>query len=30
MFASQLGIRLVLWIGETVPTPAPYELMTAL
>ena len=30
MLASQLGIRLMLWIGETVPTPRPYELMTAL
>src|SRR5215212_7788333 len=30
MFASQLGIRLILWIGATVPTPAPYEVMTAL
>ena len=28
MFASQLGIRLILWIGATVPTPAPYEVMT--
>ncbi len=30
MFASHLGVRLILWIGPTVPTPAPAELMTAL
>ncbi len=27
MFADQLGIRLVLWIGGTVPLPAPMELL---
>lgn len=30
MFTTQLGVRLILWIGATVPTPAPYEVMTAL
>ena len=30
MLTSQLGIRLILWIGPTVPTPAPYEVMSAL
>ncbi len=30
MFASQLGIRLVLLIGKTVPLPAPAEALTAL
>ena len=30
MFTSQLGIRLVLWMGETVPVPAPYEIVSAL
>jgi hypothetical protein len=30
MFASQLGIRLVLWMGDPLPTPAPYELTQAL
>ncbi len=30
MLASQLGIRLVLWMGATVPVPAPYELLQAL
>jgi hypothetical protein len=30
VFASQLGIRLVLWTGEAVPTPAPYEVIQAL
>lgn len=27
MFADTLGIRLVLWIGGTVPLPAPVELL---
>lgn len=27
MFADALGIRLVLWIGGTVPLPAPVELL---
>ncbi len=30
MLSSLLGIRLILWIGKTVPRPAPYEVMTAL
>lgn len=30
MFTSTLGIRLVLWIGATVPRPAPPELLLAL
>lgn len=30
MFTSQLGIRLVLWMGATVPTPAPYDVIQAL
>lgn len=30
MLASQLGIRLVLWMGATVPTPAPYDVLQAL
>lgn len=30
MLASLLGIRLVLWLGERVPAPAPYEVMTHL
>lgn len=30
MLASQLGIRLVLLIGPTVPLPAPYGVMSAL
>lgn len=30
MLASELGIRLVLLMGETVPLPAPYEVVTAL
>ncbi|MGH9508478.1 MAG: hypothetical protein ACRD2M_00955 [Terriglobales bacterium] len=30
MLAGALGIRLVLWVGRSVPTPAPAELMTAL
>lgn len=30
MLASQLGIRLVLWMGATAPLPAPYEVLQAL
>jgi hypothetical protein len=30
LLASQLGIRLVLWMGSTVPLPAPYEVVQAL
>lgn len=30
MLASQLGIRLLLLIGRTVPLPAPYSVMSAL
>ncbi|WP_414569491.1 phage late control D family protein [Nostoc sp. CCY 9925] len=30
MFTSVLGVRLILWMGETVPRPAPYEVTTAL
>jgi hypothetical protein len=30
MFTGQLGVRLVLLIGETVPLPAPYEVTSAL
>ncbi len=30
MLVSQLGIRLVLWMGSTVPLPAPYEVIQAL
>ena len=30
MFSSTLGVRLVLLLGDTVPLPAPYEVMTAL
>jgi hypothetical protein len=30
VLASQLGIRLVLWMGPTVPLPAPYEVVQAL
>src|SRR5262245_33556863 len=29
MLSGQLGIRLLLWIGKSVPTPAPYEVMNA-
>ena len=29
MLSSQLGIRLLLWIGKTVPRPAPYDVMNA-
>jgi hypothetical protein len=30
MVARQLGIRLVLWMGATIPLPAPIELVEAL
>jgi hypothetical protein len=30
LLASQLGIRLVLWMGSTVPLPAPYEIVQSL
>jgi len=30
MFTSTLGIRLILWLGGTVPLPAPVELLQAL
>ena len=30
MLTSQLGIRLILWLGQTVPLPAPYELIQSL
>lgn len=30
MLTSQLGIRLILLLGKTVPVPTPYEIMTAL
>lgn len=30
MFTSQLGIRLILLMGKTVPLPAPYEVTSAL
>lgn len=30
MLTSQLGIRLILWMGKTVATPAPYEVMTSI
>jgi hypothetical protein len=30
LFSSELGIRLVLWMGPTVPLPAPYEVVQAL
>lgn len=30
MFASELGIRLLLWIGSTIPTPAKPSVMSAL
>ena len=28
--ASELGVRQMLWLGSTVPTPAPYEVLQAL
>lgn len=30
MFASELGIRLLLWIGSTIPTPASPSVLSAL
>lgn len=30
MFASQLGIRMALWMGATVPMPAPQDVIEAL
>ncbi|MFI5177521.1 MAG: phage late control D family protein [Vicinamibacterales bacterium] len=30
MLASQLGVRLILWMGQTVPLPAPTEALDAL
>jgi hypothetical protein len=30
VLTSQLGIRLILWMGKTVPRPAPYDASTAL
>ncbi|HUI06059.1 MAG TPA: hypothetical protein VL486_03535 [Verrucomicrobiae bacterium] len=30
MLTSQLGIRLLLWVGKTVPRPAPPELLRAI
>jgi hypothetical protein len=30
VFSSTLGVRLVLLLGDTVPLPAPYEVMSAL
>jgi hypothetical protein len=30
MLTSQLGIRLILWLGESVPLPAPPEALAAL
>lgn len=30
MLTSQLGIRLQLWLGQTVPRPASYDVMNAL
>jgi hypothetical protein len=30
MLASQLGVRLILWMGQTVPLPAPREALQAL
>ena len=30
MLTSQLGFRLVLWLGKTVPLPAPYDAVKAL
>ena len=29
MLSSLLGIRLTLWLGKTIPLPAPYEVMCA-
>jgi hypothetical protein len=30
MLTSQIGIRLILWLGQTVPRPAPPEALSAL
>src|SRR5712675_392484 len=30
ILTSQLGIRLVLWMGETIPTPAPSDALNGL
>src|SRR4051812_35090410 len=30
MLTSQLGVRLILWLGKTVPLPAPVEALAAL
>lgn len=30
MLASILGVRLVLWIGKTIPLPAPFEVLDSL
>lgn len=30
MLTSQLGVRLILWMGQTVPLPAPLEALQAL
>ncbi len=30
MLSSLLGIRLILWVGETIPSPAPPEVLGAL
>lgn len=30
MLASLLGIRLVLWMGKTIPLPVPYDILAAL
>ena len=30
MLANLLGIRLILWLGKAIPTPAPYSVMRAL
>jgi hypothetical protein len=30
MLAKNLGVRLVLWMGKTVPHPAPFEVLDAL
>lgn len=30
MLIGQLGIRLILWMGQTVPMPASYDIMNAL
>ncbi|HEY9754173.1 MAG TPA: hypothetical protein V6C97_03305 [Oculatellaceae cyanobacterium] len=30
MLASISGVRLVLWLGKTVPSPAPFEVMDSL